>query len=377
MKKIFTLLASVFAFASLSVSAANIYISNQGDFKEVALYAWSGAGIADTAIFGGWPGATASSTKTVGGATYDLFTTTATGSVNLIYNWEQSNEATKGQLKDLNVTIEDGKDYYFAAYATGLKVIENPEAGVEIPDPFTLYVDNQTGWATVNVYAWATGATELFGGWPGATSNGTETIKGVEYLTYEMPVSGTAYNFIFNSGDDKVEGLTVTPTQDIYVKLTATDATVINNPNFTYYTIYVEDKTGWDAFYIYGYNGAGAGELFGGWPGASASGTAVVDGRTFLTFPVVESETDYNLIFTNNDGTTQYDAFSIVPNRDWYIVAEATSAYEDTTAAVNEIEIENSGVTPVYFNLYGQRVNNPDNGLFIEVRGSEVRKVIL
>lgn len=368
MKKIFILLAGAFMLASMTASAANIYITNQGEFKDVALYAWG-----DAEAFGNWPGATASGTKTIGGETYDLFTTTSTGSINLIYNYNGGAD----QLKDLNVKVENGKDYYFAAYPTELKVVENPESGITAPDPFTLYLENNTTWPAVNIYAWATGATELFGGWPGASSNGKATIEGVEYLTYELPASSTAYNFIFSNKDDdsqKVEGLTVAPDKDLFVSLTDTEAKVVADPRLTYHYLYIENKTGWNDFYVYAYNGAGAPELFGGWPGASASEEKTVGTRTFLVFPMVETSTDYNLIF--NDGTTQYDAFQIVPNRDYYIVANPTSAEEDFTAAV-EVIVPDSEAAPVYYNLQGVRVAEPANGLYIEKRGESVRKVIL
>lgn len=371
MNKIFTLLAGVFALASLPASAANIYITNQGDFDNVALYAW-GSGLADTDIFGTWPGAKASADKTIGGETYNLFTTSINGSINLIYNYDGGSS----QLKDLNITVENNKDYYFAAYPTGLKVVENPENGLTVPDPFTLYLHNRTSWKSVYVYAWANEKPELFGGWPGAEPNGKATVSGIEYLTYELPASGNSYNFIFNDNDNKkVEGLSIVPDKDIFVSLTDTGVECIDDPRLTYHYLYVEDKTGWDAFYIYAYNAAGAPELFGGWPGTMASGEKIVNGRTFLVFPMVETETDYNLIFTANNGT-QYDAFSIVPNRDYYIIANPASAEEDFAAGVYEIAAD-SDIEPVYYNLQGVKIARPANGLYIEKRGESVRKIIL
>lgn len=44
--------------------------------------------------------------------------------------------------------------------------------------------------------------------------------------------------------------------------------------------------------------------------------------------------------------------------------------------AVDGIEADDN-VAPVYYNLQGVRVNNPENGLFIVVKGSKVSKVIL
>lgn len=43
--------------------------------------------------------------------------------------------------------------------------------------------------------------------------------------------------------------------------------------------------------------------------------------------------------------------------------------------SVAGIEIDEN-VAPVYYNMQGVRVDNPENGLFIEVRGNKSAKVI-
>jgi len=52
-----------------------------------------------------------------------------------------------------------------------------------------------------------------------------------------------------------------------------------------------------------------------------------------------------------------------------------TFSGEVKTDGINDIEID-SNVAPVYYNLQGVRVANPENGLFIEVRGNKAVKVI-
>ena len=44
--------------------------------------------------------------------------------------------------------------------------------------------------------------------------------------------------------------------------------------------------------------------------------------------------------------------------------------------AVEGIEADEN-VAPVYYNLQGVRVNNPENGLFIQVKGSKATKVLV
>lgn len=364
MKKTITSLACAIALSGLAASAQHtIYISNETGWDAVALYAWG-----EAEPFGGWPGAQAAGTETVNGVTYDKFTTAEEyngKAVNLIYN----NNGNGSQLKDMAVTLD--KDYYFTAYATGMVAVD-PEGPIVPPviEYNTLFVENGTAWTTVNVYAWADGQPELFGGWPGATPNGSETIEGVTYLTYQMQAGSTAYNLIFNDGTDQFDGPVVTPDADVFVKLNADNtAEIVNDPRVTYHTLYIEDKTGWDALYVYAW-ADGQPELFGGWPGAAANGTETVDGITYLTYTFKSAEIEYNLIFNNNDAL-QYDAMTITADRDYYITATATgvSGIDGITADHN--------AEAVYYNIYGVRVANPANGLFIEVRGDKARKVRL
>lgn len=48
----------------------------------------------------------------------------------------------------------------------------------------------------------------------------------------------------------------------------------------------------------------------------------------------------------------------------------------DVTTGVDQI-ISDNNAAPLYFNLDGQRVTNPSNGIFIEIRGNKTRKVSL
>lgn len=369
MKKNFTLLSCAIALASMSASAYNVYISNQTGWDEVTLYAW-GEGLADP--LGGWPGLEASGTKTVNNESYDIFAIPSSldgKSMNLIYN----NNGNGSQLKDYYVTVD--KDLYFAAFTTGMIEV-NPEEGITPPDVKynTLYIDNRSSWNTINVYAWASGQPDLFGGWPGASPKGSETIEGVNYLAYDMQDGTVAYNLIFNDGSSQFDGPTITPSEDVFIKVTDNAYELLNDPRVSYVTIFVENKTGWSDFYIYAY-ADGQPELFGGWPGAAATGTETVEGIDYITFKVKSTDIAYNLIFNNNAGT-QYDAFQITPNREYYIVANADSAVEAGQSGVDTI-VSDSDEAPVYYDLRGVRVENPANGMFIELRGSTARKVVL
>lgn len=58
-------------------------------------------------------------------------------------------------------------------------------------------------------------------------------------------------------------------------------------------------------------------------------------------------------------------------------VAQTISIKEAATNAVDIIEAADCDVTPVYYNLQGQKVANPDKGIFIKVTGNNAEKVIL
>ena len=97
------------------------------------------------------------------------------------------------------------------------------------------------------------------------------------------------------------------------------------------HVIYIENKTGWENFRLYAW-GDGLPELFGGWPGAVATGTEVIDGVTYLYFDTGASNEGltYNLIFNNkvegaSDTPTQYDVEAIVLDKDYFYVANADS----------------------------------------------------
>ena len=371
MKKFNLIISGMMAIASLSASAQHsIYVANRTGWEEVSMYAYGldGEGQADPAaeIFGAWPGAAPAGTETINGVVYSKFTTTAADNgktVNLIYNNGSS------QLNDLAGVVLD-KDYYFAADPAQIYAVD-PSRPIEEQTPslgkHTLFVDNQSGAPEVNVYAWATGQPELFGGWPGASSNGTEVIEGTTYLTYEMKATDVSYNLIFSFKDviGQFDGPTVTPASDIFIKITATSAEVIADPRSEMYKLYVKDDTGWNVLNIYAW---GASEYFGGWPGKPADSTETVDNVEYKVWNIEGNGLDYNLIF--NNGTDQFDGPSLTFNKDYFLTAS-------DPAGIGSVSADAVSDAPVYFDLTGRRVDSPVRGLYIKVCGSETSKIIL
>jgi hypothetical protein len=54
-----------------------------------------------------------------------------------------------------------------------------------------------------------------------------------------------------------------------------------------------------------------------------------------------------------------------------------TTTVQETSAGVEEVNVEASDVAPVYYNLQGMRVDNPEHGIYIRCRGNKVDKVAL
>lgn len=181
-----------------------VFVRNETTWEDpITLYMWGD----ENDLNGGWPGMSATGTQVINGVEYTYFDFGAANeglNENLIFN----NSGNGKQLADFNFTIE--RDLYLVLTDTGVK-----EEGAPEPQPsstFKLYVEDNTGWETMYVYAWnGDGQPELFGGWPGAQLTGTETIDGKTYRVVEFNASDAEYHFIVNNNagaqiDDVVVG---------------------------------------------------------------------------------------------------------------------------------------------------------------------------
>lgn len=305
-----------------------VYVVDNSGYDALALYAWG-----DAEIFGGWPGITPTGTVEMDGITYKYFDTGVDNegkNVNLIFN----NNGGGKQLADYNVTLNS--DIYVELTSEG--VVPFDPSNVVKHDGYTLFVANNSGWDQLYLYMWGD-VNDLNGAWPGMAPTGTQTINGVEYIYFDFGAAncdkGMTEHLILNNGNGKqVDDVVVFALdRDVYVELTSNSAKEIDPNNYTPgtpepptpasdYKIYVDNKTGWSAFYIYAWGDV---ELFGAWPGATASSTETVDGVEYLVFPVSGNGETENLIFTDNAGQ-QYDAVQITIDRDYFITADVASA---------------------------------------------------
>ena len=115
--------------------------------------------------------------------------------------------------------------------------------------------------------------------------------------------------------------MTITLDKDYYI-IANPESAELTEPASTEVKIYIEDKTGWPALYVYAW---GDKEIFGGWPGVKAETSETVGGVTYKVLTVEGNGETENLIFHNNEGT-QYDAASITLDKNYFITAEPTKA---------------------------------------------------
>lgn len=227
-----------------------------------------------------------------------------------------------------------------------------------------VYVDDQTGWDALAMYAW--GDAEAFGGWPGQQPAGTAKIAGVEYTYFEYAVAdvdGLGQNLIFNNngGGIQTADQPLTFSADVvdhfYVLYGEKDCAVIADPfnrepivapdpepepepdpdaptDPVPVVFYVQNNTGYDATYMYAWGDA-LPELFGGWPGIALENNVTCGGVAYSRVETTATAYDlvYHPIFNNNNGT-QYDAPVVTIAQYNFIVAGETAAEIGTAPAL-------------------------------------------
>lgn len=302
-----------------------LFVLNQSSQTDLALYAWG-----DKEAFGGWPGMQPTGTQSINGIEYvyfDLGEDNTGLNLNLIPN--NNNNGVQWEGGDLNFTIDS--DIYLRIFDGGYEIIDkNYSGGGDSPEPepepqpsgdknFAFYINNQTGWDGIALYAWGDGLPELFGGWPGNNSPATKAFAGTDYLAFEYDGADLEYHLIFNNnnGGAQFDGPVVKIGNDFYYNVTATECQDITHK------IYVDDQTGWDAAAIYAW-GDGIAELYGGWPGKNVYGTETIDGVTYKVFTFPATGQTYNPIFNNNGGGSQCDGPAIVLDKDYFFTVTAS-----------------------------------------------------
>jgi hypothetical protein len=187
-----------------------IYVTDNTGWDAIALHYW-GDGISGTT----WPGIAPSGTEEIGGVTYKVFT--LPGQLDgKTMNWILNNNNNGSQFDCPSILVS--RDFVFDATMTGVTEL--------MPK---MFVDNQSGWAEVNLYYYPEGTTGK--SWPGFQPTGTQTVGDVEYTVFELPyaLTGQTVNFIFNNNSgSQTPDVNATAFGNMYYRLTADGATVVN-----------------------------------------------------------------------------------------------------------------------------------------------------
>ncbi|MBR5639765.1 MAG: T9SS type A sorting domain-containing protein [Muribaculaceae bacterium] len=119
-----------------------------------------------------------------------------------------------------NITVASG-DAANAAMAIG---IDDFSISGELPTipaaKHYIYVDDQTGWDALGLYAWGDG--ELFGAWPGEASVGEVSLdKATTYKVFLLDTEGGNYNLIFNNWNNgkQLPDYNINADRDFYFRI--------------------------------------------------------------------------------------------------------------------------------------------------------------
>lgn len=315
-----------------------VYAKDESGWDALALYLYGDV----NNLGGGWPGIQPGGKHTYKGVEYtyfDISESEASGKAeHLIFN---NNNGGKQVEFGTAITFGEQKDYFFTVTASEVKALDpdnasapseptvEPETPVVEGTVTSIYVSDNTGWSTTNLYGWATGQTEVFGAWPGKAPVEKVTFSGKPYNRYEVAKEfyGKTYNLIFNGGGTQIEGLALTFDRNQFVNL-SDKATVAEGVTPR---IYVSNNAGWENVKLYSWGDDL--EVFGKWNGSSPAGKETVDGVEYIYFnvPAEFLWVKANLIFNNglSDEATkkQLDGpQGIVLNKDYFINLTATEA---------------------------------------------------
>ena len=194
-----------------------VFVLDQTGWDDITLYMWGDV----NNLNGDWPGMAVTGEQTVAGNTYKYFDMGADNSglsENLIFN----NAGGGTQHPDFAFTID--RDIYLLVTANGVEEIDSynfkPSSGSH-----KIYINNQTGWDALGLYAWGEGLPELFGEWPGLTTYTSETIDGVTYQVFTYEGNGQEYHLILNNAGagSQVDGPAITAGSDFFFTVTASE----------------------------------------------------------------------------------------------------------------------------------------------------------
>lgn len=345
-------------FGDIEKNSYSIYVNDQSGWDELALYAWGDGGD----VTPGWPGLLPTGTEEINGVTYTVFgmgEELKDVTMNLIFN-----NNNNGRQFDAMQGFTLNRDVYLIITGNSYEEVDPdviPYAG------YTVYVDDQTGWEALALYAWGDAEPA---GWPGLQPAGTKEIEGVTYTYFEMgeEMNDKSLNLIFNNNGNNIQlaDIPVVLNRDFYFRIMGSGGVEVDpeggsTDNGHY--IYVDDQSGWDALALHYW---GDGVTGTDWPGITPAGTEEVNGVAFTYFLLPEelNDKEINIIFNNNGAGAQFDGPYIKIDRSYYFSITAEAATEtdpDTGSEGFKIFVQdNTGWDAVALHYWGDGVTGTD-----------------
>ena len=206
---------------------------------------------------------------------------------------------------------------------------------------YRIWIQDNSGWDEMALYAWGDGVAEAFGAWPGALPAGTMTIGDAVWHYWDVPEEfiGLTYHLIANNNNngtqvDDVGGSGIALDGEYFFALnsdnTWTDASDPTDRGM--FSIYVKDATSWGtAMNLYGWaDGLADTDIFGGWPGAEPAGILSIGDDLYYIFDLEESHegATINLIVNNNGVNAQLPDYAYTVDGDCWLNAADDAATE-------------------------------------------------
>lgn len=175
-----------------------------------------------------------------------------------------------------------------------------------------VYVQDESGFGKLTLYMYGD-VNDLNGAWPGMTVTGTENVKGIDFVYFDMGEgnAGLSETLIFSdNGADQLSdyGPVTFSDEPLYLHILA-DGTIekLNMDGKVGHdgpAVFVLDGKDWGmntTLYMWG----DVNDLNGGWPGMAVTGTQTFGNYTYLYFDLGEANKGLkeSLIFSNNGAT--------------------------------------------------------------------------
>ena len=319
------------------------------------LYAWSASA---TNLNGAWPGNALTETAVVDGKTFYYHTFDTTEPVNVIFN---RNNAQTGDITG----IEENTYFEYDGGSTARKidVHEGPQAPVVSANP----ASGRTFTDAIDVTLSVSPATDIYYTLDGTQASASSTrYTGAIHLT----ATTTINTYVRNDAGERRQSFTYTKSQ--------------GQPVDDECHVYYLNSNNWGSVYAYCWddNHTEANSFSGAWPGKQLTETVTLDnpaevaGKQLYHFHFkFDGEMSNPMIIFNGNGQQTGDkqfTNNGVYAADGSLIGVYTTGIDgiaaDPTAEPGEV---------IYFNLQGQRVENPTHGIYIRVRGNRADKVRL